>query len=315
MNKTLTKILFLFAGLAFLYWTVSLYGINNYINIIRNASLLFLALAVMTPLIEGFSSGMQLWFIYNSTDVKISIKDIFWINQWGRFISNLQKGVGIAVVIDSIAINNKISHVDSTSRFGLYYSITMIVRAVATGVGFFYFMMIVPPEYQWIVGLGILGVALASTLLLLIVFGSSLIKFKISKFCNRLPIVNSVVNNMIQIKVTQAKSTIFYAFCLATLNWLLASAQWYFIAQAIGYPIDYIFCLAAISLISIPKLIPLVPSAFGVYDMVMSIGLSTVNIPPVAGLSFAMLERITSTLANSFAVLQPQYLRFFKEKK
>ena len=315
MNKTLTKIIFLILGLAFLYWTVSLYGIDNYIQIIRNVSIPFLALAIVTPLIEGFSSGMQLWLVYNSTNVKISIKDMFWINQWGRLISNVQKGVGIVVVIDSVAVNNKISHVDSTSRFGLYYSITMIVRAVTTGLGFAYFMMIVPPQYQWIVALGILGVGIASTLLLLIVFGPQVIKSKILKFCNRLPLINSVVNNMTQIKVTQAKSTIFYAFCLATLNWLVSSAQWYFIAQAIGYPIDYVFCLAAISLLSIPKLIPIVPSAFGVYDMIVSIGLSTASIPLVAGLSFAMLERITSTLANSFAVLQPQYLRFFREKK
>jgi uncharacterized membrane protein YbhN (UPF0104 family) len=314
MNKTLIKILFLFVGLGMLYWTVSSFGVDNYFNIILSASPIFLLLAIFTPLIEGFSAGMQLWFVYKSTDTKISLKEMFWINQWGRFISNFQKGVGIFVVIDSIAINSKISHVDSTSRFGLYYSVTMIVRAVATGLGIAYFMKLVPIEYQVFVALGILGIFLCAVFLLLIVFGSEVIKFKISEICNKLPLVNKVVNNMVQIKVTQPRSTIFYAFALATLNWLLVSAQWYFISMAIGYPIDYVFCLASVSLLSLPKLIPMLPSAFGVYDMVVAIGLSTANVPPIAGLSFAMLERITSILANSFAVLQPQYLRFFKEK-
>jgi hypothetical protein len=46
----------------------------------------------------------------------------------------------------------------------------------------------------------------------------------------------------------------------------------------------------------------------------MTTGLYIINTTLVAGLSFVMLERITSIITNLFAVLQPQYLRFFKER-
>ena len=314
MRKTLIRLGFLIVGLVALYFIVSSFGMSNYINIILSASPVFLILALIMPLIEGLSDGTQLWLVCKSTDIKISWKDTYWINLWGRFISNFQRVVGMVVVIDTISVNTKISHTESTSRFGLYYAITLIVRVFATGIGIAYFMSIVSVQYQQIVGGFILFVLLCCILFLLAVFGSEVIKSKISKTFSKIPIVNAIVNKLTQIKVIQPKKIIFTVFILAIINWMAVSAQWYFISSAIGYPISYFFFMSSVSLLSLPQLIPMLPSAIGVYDMVVALGLSTMNVPMVAGLSFTMLERITSTGADSFVVSQPQYLRFFKEK-
>jgi uncharacterized protein (TIRG00374 family) len=314
-RKFLAQLLFGALGLGLLYWTITSFGVDNYKTIIFGASPFYLFLALLMPLIEGFSAGLQLWIVYKSTGINISLKDMFWINQWGRFISNFQKGVGIFAVIDSVTINSGISHVESTSRFGLYYSITMIVRGIATGIGLAYFLKIVPIGYQGIIMFCIALVFFGAIGLLLTVFGSNRIKTFIRSTLGNIPILGRIVNNMSQIVVTQPKTAIIIAFSFATLNWVLVSAQWYFIAQAIGYPIDFAFCLASISLLSIPKLIPILPSALGVYDFVMALGLGVANVPAVAGLSFAMLDRLTNIASNSIAVLQPQYLRFFNKKE
>jgi uncharacterized protein (TIRG00374 family) len=314
IKSLLIRLSFLIIGLVALYFIVSSFGLNNYINIILSASPVFLLLALLMPLIEGLSDGTQLWLVCKSTDIKISWKDTYWINLWGRFIANFQRVVAMVVVIDSISINTKVTHTESTSRFGLYYAITLIVRVFATGIGVAYFMSIVSEQYQLLVGGFILFVLIFCIIFLLSVFGSEVIKLKISKIFSKIPIINGIINNLTQIKVTQPKKIIFTVFVLAIVNWMAVSAQWYFISCAIGYPINYFFFMSSVSLLSLPQLIPMLPSAIGVYDMVVALGLSTMNVPMIAGLSFTMLERITSTGADSFVVSQPQYLRFFKER-
>jgi len=312
-KKTLLNILFGLIGIGVLYWTVSIYGMDNYINVFLKASPIFILLAILAPLAEEISASYQLKTVFKSTNMPLSFKDMFWIELWGSFLGDLQKGIGIFVIIDSIAVKAKISHIDSTSRFSLYYAVAMIIRAVATGVGIFYFMRVVPVQYQSIVMFFIILVFLGAIGLLLTVFGNKTIKSLIIKVFGKVPIMGKIVNNMVQIDVKEPKTTILTLFALGTFNWIMSASHWLFISYAIGYPIDFWFCLATVSLISLVKLIPLFPSSIGVYDLALAAGLGVVNIPVYVGLSFAMIERFTDIASNTIAVLKPEYLRFFKD--
>jgi len=312
-KKTLIRILFGFIGLGVLYWTISIYGVENYVDIFIKASPLLLLLAVIFPALEELSASFQLHEIYRSTNIKISFKDMFWINQWGSFLGDIQKGVGVLVAIDSISLKSGISHVESTTRYSLYYATNIVIRAFATTVGLIYFMNILPSDYKSLSIIVIIIFSILSVGLVATVFGSKSIKLLITSTLGKVPLIGIVINNMVKIEVHETKLVIFKLFILGLFNWTFASLQWYVISYAIGYPLDYWFCMSAISILSLPKLIPFIPSALGVYDVVIMAGLGTVSVPAFAGLSFAMIERITDIVSNSIAVLKPEYLRFFND--
>lgn len=305
------QILFSIVGVGVLFWTVYSCGTQNYIDVFLHMSPGLFVLALILPVLEEISASLQLHKVYQSTGIPLKLWDMFWINQWGSFLGDLQKGVGVAVAIDSISLKTKTSHVDVAGRYSLYYAVVMIVRALATAVGFVYFLRIVPVEYQSVVVFFIGLVCFASAMLLLAVFGTAETKVMLIKIFGCIPILGRIAKSMTDIRVTESLGVVLYMFVFAMLNWLFASLHWFVVSYCIGYPIDFRFCMAGISLLSLPKLVPFLPASIGVYDVVVMAGLSVVNVPAFAGLSFAMIERLTDIASNSIAVLKPEYLRFF----
>jgi uncharacterized membrane protein YbhN (UPF0104 family) len=313
--KRVSQIIFLIVGLVVLYWVIAPYGIDNYIKVFTGISPVLFLLALILPSLEELSASFQLHTIFNSTGVDIKFKDMFWINQWSSFLGDIQKGVGVLVAIDSISLKSDTSHIDTASRYSLYYVTNIVIRAFATSIGFVYLLNLVPENYKtFFIGI-IIFFVVASFGLTFTVFGNSWIKGIVRSTFGKIPLVGKIANSMADIEIKETKNTMAKLFVFGLFNWIFASLHWFVIAYAIGYPLSFWFCLLTISVISLAKFVPFIPASLGVYDFVVMIGLGSVNVPALVGLSFAMIERITDTLSNSIAIIKPEYLRFFNKPK
>ena len=302
-------------GLALLCYTVTIFGVDNYLKLFSGLSIPILFVCCITVFLDVVFVSIRVCKIFRAAGVKLGFYDSLWINLWGNLVSIFQKGLGLILTIDSISLRTKTSRSDTTSRFSIYYAVDMIVRVFATALGLLVFYPFIPSIYISVFMLFIIGLLVASILVFLAAFGNINIKNLFNTLTAEIPIINGIVKSLTVVNVDKARSTLPFMFFVSCLSWLITGVEWTLISYAVGYPLSFTFCLLSCSVLSLARLTPFIPTGLGVFDTIMALGFGLANLPSTLGLAFAMIDRLDDVIIYSFALIKPSYLRFINNNE
>jgi len=303
----------LFGGL--ILWVVmTQYNLTevSYIQQIMNIKITYWLCAFVFSIVTYLLVALRFNYLLKYTNIHVGLSSLWWSQLWGGLVGIFQKGIGSLIVINSISKQTGVSKSEIANRYLVIYAVDLMCRGLGLGVGAIVISQAFPETRNSGIIIGSL-VVLCSIGYLVSVAGPKTIRELKQKIILRLPF-KSLHNIFDDKHYNGGPKPILIVTFFSFLIWITSALKWMLLSFAIGYPLSFLFCFVVINVANMFKLIPIIPTSLGIYDLVVVFGFSIGALSPEAGLIFAMLDRITDLVLYSTALIKPQYLGLIKSE-